>query len=79
MREHIKAMEEAVNVDGVPLLGYTMWGCIDIPSASKGEMSKRYGVIYVDLDDHGNGSGKRIPKDSYDWYSRVIATDGEEL
>lgn len=79
LRDHILAMEKAVNDDGVELLGYTSWGCIDIPSASKGQMSKRYGFIYVDQDDEGRGSGQRIPKDSYYWYKRVIASNGEQL
>ena len=60
-------------------MGYTPWGCIDLISASTGEMSKRYGFIYVDLDDYGKGSGRRIKKDSYDWYKKVIATNGEDL
>lgn len=79
MKAHIQAMEEAVLEDGIPVLGYTAWGCIDIPSASKGEMSKRYGFIYVDQDDAGNGTGKRILKDSYHWYGKVIATNGQML
>lgn len=79
LREHIRAMIDGVVEDGVPLLGYTMWGPIDLISASTGEMSKRYGVIYVDRDDAGNGTMRRIPKKSFYWYQRVIATDGAEL
>lgn len=79
MRAHIQAMKEAVLEDGIAVLGYTAWGCIDIPSASKGEMSKRYGFIYVDQDDTGNGTRERIPKDSYYWYCKVIETNGEML
>lgn len=78
LREHIKAMKTAVQ-HGVNLFGYTMWGPIDIVSNGTGQMSKRYGIIYVDLDDNGMGSGKRIKKKSYDFYSNVICTNGEEL
>jgi Beta-glucosidase/6-phospho-beta-glucosidase/beta-galactosidase len=79
LREHIKAMKTAIEVDGVDVLGYTPWGCIDIVSASTGEMSKRYGFIYVDVDDKGEGSFKRIQKKSFDWYKKVIDTNGECL
>lgn len=79
LREHIRAMKDAVNIDGVELLGYTPWGCIDLVSASTGEMRKRYGFIYVDKDDEGKGTLKRSRKDSFEWYKRVIATNGEEL
>ena len=72
-------MKAAVEEDGVDLIGYTSWGCIDLISASTGEMSKRYGYIYVDRDDAGNGSLKRIKKDSFDWYQKVIASNGEQL
>jgi 6-phospho-beta-glucosidase len=78
LREHIKAMKEAVE-DGVELLGYTSWGCIDVVSASTGEMSKRYGFIYVNRDDEGNGDFKRIKKKSFDWYKKVIESNGEIL
>lgn len=60
-------------------MGYTPWGCIDLVSASTGEMSKRYGFIYVDLDDEGNGTKNRSKKKSFEWYQKVIATNGEEL
>ncbi|MFP3668458.1 6-phospho-beta-glucosidase [Priestia sp. SIMBA_032] len=79
IREHIKAFKVAVEEDGVDLLGYTTWGCIDLVSASTGEMSKRYGFIYVDRDDTGNGTMKRSKKKSFDWYKKVISSNGEEL
>lgn len=79
MREHIKAMLAAVNEDGIPLLGYTCWGCIDLVSASTGEMRKRYGMIYVDKQNDGSGTLKRMKKDSFEWYKKVIASNGEDL
>ena len=79
LQRHIRAMKQAVEEDGVDLFGYTMWGCIDLVSASTGEMAKRYGFIYVDCDDQGHGSFKRYKKDSFDWYRKVIETNGEEL
>lgn len=78
MREHIEQMGEAIK-DGVDLIGYTSWGCIDLISAGTSEMSKRYGFIYVDQDDYGNGTLERKKKKSFDWYKQVIATNGEEL
>ena len=78
LREHIKAMKEAV-VDGVDLIGYTPWGCIDIVSASTGEMKKRYGFIYVDKDNEGNGTLERRKKKSFYWYKDVINSNGENL
>lgn len=78
LREHIEAMAEAIQ-DGVELMGYTPWGCIDLVSASTGEMSKRYGFIYVDKHDDGSGTLNRSKKKSFDWYKNVIATNGEEL
>ena len=77
-RKHIQAMKQAVK-DGVEILGYTYWGPIDIVSAGTGEMKKRYGFVYVDKDNEGNGTLKRIKKDSYDWYAKVIAYNGEDL
>ncbi len=71
LKAHIREMAAAVDEDGVDLLGYTMWGIIDLVSASTGEMKKRYGVIYVDLDENGEGSGKRLKKKSFDWYRRI--------
>jgi 6-phospho-beta-glucosidase len=79
LREHIRAMKDAVDIDGVDLLGYTPWGCIDLVSASTGEMKKRYGFIYVDKDNEGNGTLKRTKKKSFDWYKKVIASNGEDL
>ncbi|WP_291292930.1 glycoside hydrolase family 1 protein [Enterococcus sp.] len=75
-RAHIQAMKEAIK-DGVDLRGYYAWGPIDIVSCSSSEMSKRYGFIYVDIDDYGKGSGKRIKKDSFAWYQKVIHSNGE--
>ncbi|WP_341479580.1 family 1 glycosylhydrolase [Clostridium gallinarum] len=79
LREHIKAMKDAIELDGVEVLGYTSWGCIDLVAASTGQMSKRYGFIYVDRDDDGNGTFKRYKKKSFDWYKKVIASNGEDL
>ena len=79
MREHIKAMNAVINEDGIPLLGCTFWGIIDLVSASTGEMSKRYGMIYVDKDDKGEGTYNRLKKDSFYWYQKVIRTLGEDL
>lgn len=79
LREHIRAMKDAVLLDGVDLLGYTAWGCVDLVSASSGEMRKRYGFIYVDADESCGGPLTRYRKRSFDWYKRVIATNGEEL
>lgn len=79
LRSHIQAMKEAVEYEGVDLLGYTMWAPIDIVSASTGEMKKRYGFIYVDKDNDGNGTLNRSKKKSFDWYKHVIETNGEEL
>lgn len=79
MRQHLLEMEKAMELDGIPILGYTMWGPIDLISASTGEMKKRYGFIYVDRDNEGQGSMKRIKKDSFYWYQEVIATNGASL
>lgn len=78
LRSHIQQMQQAIT-DGVELLGYLEWGPIDLVSMSTSEMSKRYGFIYVDLDDDGNGSGKRLRKDSFYWYKKVIASNGKDL
>ena len=78
LRRHIEQMDEAI-ADGVDLMGYTMWGCIDLVSASTGEMKKRYGFIYVDKDNDGNGTLARSRKDSFHWYKKVIASNGEDL
>ena len=79
LRAHIQAMKAAVEEDGVDLMGYTPWGCIDIISASTGEMSKRYGFIYVDKNDDGSGTMARSRKKSFGWYQKVIASNGEVL
>lgn len=78
LSEHIKQMSEAVQ-DGVDLIGYTMWGIFDIISCGTIEMCKRYGVIYVDADDKGKGSMNRYRKDSFYWYKKMIASNGENL
>ncbi|MGL6221107.1 MAG: glycoside hydrolase family 1 protein, partial [Lacrimispora sphenoides] len=78
LRKHIEQMKEAVE-DGVELMGYTPWGCIDLVSASTGEMAKRYGFIYVEKYDDGTGDLSRRKKKSFEWYKKVIATNGEEL
>ena len=79
LMDHVKAMSDAINLDGVDLIGYTWWGCIDLVSESTRQMSKRYGFVYVDKDDDGNGSLERRRKDSFAWYKHVIETNGEEL
>ena len=72
-------MKEVVEHEHIDLLGYTAWGCIDIVSAGTGEMKKRYGMIYVDRDDAGNGTNQRKKKDSFAWYQKVISSNGEDL
>ncbi|TAR54783.1 6-phospho-beta-glucosidase, partial [Lactiplantibacillus plantarum] len=79
LRAHISEMIKAVTEDGVDLIGYTPWGCIDLVSAGTGQMSKRYGFIYVDKDDEGNGTLERSKKDSFYWYQKVIRTNGADL
>ena len=76
LKQHIDQMKEAVK-DGVELIGYLAWGCIDLISASTGEMSKRYGFIYVDRTDDGSGSLKRYKKKSFDWYKEIIRQNSE--
>lgn len=76
---HVKAFKEAMEEDGVPILGYTLWSAIDLVSSSEGQMEKRYGLIYVDKDDKGEGTLKRLKKDSFYWYKKVIETNGEDL
>ncbi|MFW5630966.1 MAG: glycoside hydrolase family 1 protein, partial [Acetivibrio ethanolgignens] len=78
LKRHIEQMKEAVK-DGVDLMGYTPWGCIDLVSASTGEMAKRYGFIYVDKYDDGTGTLERSRKKSFYWYKKVIASNGEDL
>nr|WP_321292253.1 6-phospho-beta-glucosidase [uncultured Trichococcus sp.] len=79
LKKHVQALKDAVEIDGVELLGYTTWGCIDLVAASTGQMSKRYGFIYVDRDDEGKGTLNRTKKKSFEWYKKVIASNGEEL
>ena len=78
LRSHIEQMKEAVK-DGVDLMGYTTWGCIDLVSASTGEMAKRYGFIYVNKFDDGTGDLSREKKESFFWYKKVIGSNGEDL
>ncbi len=79
LRSHIEEMKKAIEIDGVPVMGYTTWGPIDLIALSTGQMSKRYGFIYVDMDDNGKGSLNRKRKDSFFWYKKVIASNGEDL
>ncbi|MCX4169723.1 glycoside hydrolase family 1 protein [Enterococcus casseliflavus] len=79
LKEHIHALNQSINEDGVDVIGYTPWGIIDVVCVSTGEIAKRYGIVYVDIDDLGNGSGKRIKKKSFEWYRKVIESNGEEL
>ena len=78
MRDHIQAMGEAID-EGVDLIGYTSWGCLDLISASTGEVRKRYGFIYVDVDDEGHGTYNRYKKDSFYWYKKVIQSNGKDI
>ena len=77
-RAHFEQMLDAIH-EGVELIGYTSWGTIDIISAGTSQMSKRYGFIYVDQDDAGNGSLERIRKDSFYWYKKVCTNNGSDL
>lgn len=77
-KNHITEMKEAIQ-DGVEVIGFYPWGPIDLVSCSSSEMSKRYGFIYVDLDDYGQGSGKRFKKASFDWYKNVVLSNGKQL
>lgn len=77
-REHVKAMKAAIETDHVDLIAYTPWGCIDLVSAGTGEMRKRYGFIYVDINDELEGTGNRYRKDSFYWYKKLIASNGED-
>ena len=78
LRQHLKEAAKAIE-DGVELMGYTSWGCIDLVSASTAQMSKRYGYIYVDRNDDGSGTLQRYRKKSFYWYKKVIETNGESL
>lgn len=79
LNDHLVELEEAINIDQVPVLGYTMWGWIDLVSLSTGEMKKRYGFVYVDMDDKGKGSLNRYRKLSFYWYQKLINTQGSNL
>ena len=79
LQHHISEMKKAVEEDGVDLMGYTPWGCIDLVSAGTGEMDKRYGFIYVDKHNDGTGDLSRRKKDSFEWYKEVISTNGENI
>ena len=79
IKEHLHNLKDAIVLDGVEVMGYTSWGCIDLVSASTGQMKKRYGFIYVDANDQGEGTFKRYKKDSFYWYKKVIASNGEDL
>ena len=79
MADHLREMMKAMNEDGVECLGYTMWAPMDLVSLSTGEMKKRYGLIYVDMDDKGRGTLARKKKKSYHWMKGVISTGGESL
>ena len=78
LKKHIEALQQAV-ADGCDIFGYTWWGPIDIVSAGTGEMEKRYGFIYVDKDNQGNGTLQRRKKDSFEYYKKVIASNGQDL
>lgn len=79
LRDHIKSIKKAIEIDGIPVMGYTWWGQIDVVSAGTGEMRKRYGFIYVDMDDAGHGSLKRTKKKSFYFYQKAIKSNGEDL
>ncbi|WP_201307719.1 glycoside hydrolase family 1 protein [Companilactobacillus farciminis] len=79
LKEHIEEVKKSIELDDVDCFGYLTWAPIDLISATTGQMSKRYGFIYVDMDDNGDGSKKRLKKKSFDWYKRVIATNGKNL
>lgn len=76
LKAHINEIENAIVNDGVDVIGYTPWGCIDVVSFSTGELRKRYGFIYVDINDDGTGTRNRYKKKSFDWYKKVIASNG---
>ena len=79
MRKHIQVMKDAIEIDGVDLRGYMPWGHIDLVSAGTGEMRKRYGFIYVDRDDDGNGDFSRSRKDSFFYMQKVYGSNGDSL
>ena len=79
MRKHIQVMKDAVEIDGIDLMGYTPWGWIDVVSAGTGEMRKRYGFVYVDMDDEGVGDMHREKKESFYYMKKVYESNGEDL
>lgn len=79
LRLHIQEMKKAVQMDGLPVMGYTSWAFIDSIALSTVQMSKRYGFIYVDLDDNGSGTLEHCRKDSFYWYKKVVSSNGKEL
>ena len=79
LRDHIANLKAAIDEDGVDIFGYTTWGPIDLVAFTTGQMKKRYGFIYVDRNDDGTGDLHRVRKDSFFWYQRVLATNGEDL
>lgn len=79
LNDHFKEIKKAVEIDGIPVIGYTMWGGIDLVSLSTGEMKKRYGFVYVDMDDLGNGSKNRYLKASYYWMREFLKSNGKNL
>ncbi|BDR57468.1 hypothetical protein KIMC2_20790 [Xylocopilactobacillus apis] len=79
LKDHLSAMADAINIDHIPCLGYTMWGPIELVSLSTGEMKKRYGFFYVDMDDLGHGTLNRTLKKFYQWMKHVVETNGEAL
>ena len=78
LKAHIEALDETLE-DGVEVIGYMPWSALDLIALSTGNIEKRYGFIYVDADNEGRGSYKRIPKDSFYWYKKVIAANGKDL
>ena len=79
LKTHIRELQKAIELDGVDVIGYTPWGCIDLISFGTGEMKKRYGFIYVDRDNEGNGTLARYKKLSFNWYQQVIKSNGTVL
>lgn len=73
IKEHLRALKQAIEIDGVNVFGYTLWGWIDLVSAGSGQFDKRYGIVYVDYNDNGEGTFKRIKKKSFYWYQQVIS------
>ena len=78
LKNHLIEVEKALD-EGVDVMGYAAWGCIDVVSASTAQLKKRYGFIYVDRNEDGTGTLNRYKKKSFDWYRKVIATNGGDL